>query len=87
MIAMRRNCLEPDEMRRVLEGELSQEQFDSAISHLDTCETCRTAVEQFDGGLQAIGESTSCEDAARAGVQNETACQVALQQLLQQQLL
>nr|WP_161501148.1 serine/threonine-protein kinase [Rhodopirellula sp. SM50] len=71
-------------MRRVLEGELSQEQFDSAISHLDTCETCRTAVEQFDVGLQAIGASTSCEDAARAGVQNETACQVALQQLLQQ---
>ncbi|WP_419581214.1 serine/threonine protein kinase [Stieleria magnilauensis] len=81
---MRRNCLEPDELRQVLEGELSQEQFDSAISHLDTCETCRTAVEQFDGGLQAIGESTSSEDAARAGVQNETACQVALQQLLQQ---
>ncbi|MCS7471199.1 serine/threonine protein kinase [Stieleria sp. ICT_E10.1] len=81
---MRRNCLEPDELRQVLEGDLSREQFDSAISHLDTCETCRTAVEQFDGGLQAIGESTSCEDAARAGVQNETACQVALQQLLQQ---
>ncbi|WP_197455941.1 serine/threonine protein kinase [Stieleria neptunia] len=81
---MRRNCLEPDELRRVLEGELPPEQFDSAISHLDTCETCRTAAERFDGGLQAVGESKSSEDDARAGVQNETACQVALQQLLQQ---
>ncbi|WP_167546942.1 serine/threonine protein kinase [Stieleria maiorica] len=80
---MRRHCLEPDELRQVLQGELSQEQFDSAILHLDTCEPCRTAVEQIGGGLQAIGESDSCPDDALAGVQNETACQIALQELLQ----
>ncbi|WP_182871094.1 serine/threonine protein kinase [Rhodopirellula sp. JC639] len=80
---MRRHCLEPDELRQVLQGEMSQEQFDSAILHLDTCEPCRTAVEQIGGGLPEIGEAESCPEDALAGVQNETACQVALQELLQ----
>lgn len=82
MIAMRRNCLEPNELRQVLDGELSQEQFDSAISHLDHCETCRTAAETLEGSLRALGGDSEAEIDGSAALQNETACQVALQNLL-----
>lgn len=80
MIAMRRNCLDPAEMQQVLGGELSKEEFDSAILHLDGCETCRTAAETLQEQLSGNPDSTD-EDADP--LRNETACQVALQNLLE----
>lgn len=85
MIAIKRNCLDPNELRLVLEGELSNEAFDSAISHLDQCETCRTAAETLDGDVNRIlGQAAVTDDReASERLQSETACQVALQNLLQ----
>lgn len=80
MIAMRRHCLDQAELRQVLDGELSKDAFDSAISHLDQCETCRTAAETLEGSLVVMPAD---QEDVGLRLQSETACQVALQSLLQ----
>lgn len=81
MIAMRRECLTGDEIRQALRGELPAAEFDSAISHLDRCESCRESAETLREG------ETGIADGFVPGVvdelQNETACQVALCKIIQ----
>ena len=47
MIVMKRSCLERDEIELVLSGHLEPEEFESAISHLDDCDQCRSTAESI----------------------------------------
>lgn len=79
MIAMKRACLDQEEIQRVLSGQLPPDDFDSAIAHLDDCESCRTNAESLDqkGGwlVQSLSGDTD-------PLQAETDCQIALWQVL-----
>ncbi len=81
MIATGRNCLQTSELELVVNGEFPADEFDSAISHLDNCERCRQAIE----GLQREGKwlQQSLIDEGNDPLQAETACQVALWQMLE----
>lgn len=85
MIASRRTCLQPDELRQALDGKLPKDEFESAISHLDQCETCRDAAETLESPMNAKTFEASIPDDSEqaAALQNETACKVALQGLLE----
>ena len=48
MIAMKRSCLDRDEIQLVLSGQLPPDAFDAAISHLDDCDQCRSAAESIE---------------------------------------
>lgn len=81
MIAPERNCLDPEALKRVASGQYPAEEFDAALVHLDDCSTCRQQLEAFErdgmwlrGAL--IGDVTD-------PLQAETACQVALWQMLE----
>jgi serine/threonine protein kinase len=80
MIAMKRNCLERDELELVLSGRLEPDEFDAAISHLDDCDRCRSAAESFQQeGEWMIHTLSGSPDPLQA----ETACQIALWQVLE----
>ena len=80
MIAMKRSCLERDEIELVLSGRLSPADFDAAIAHLDDCDTCRSAAESFQqDGDWIIGSLSGDRDPLQA----ETACQIALWEVLE----
>lgn len=80
MIAMKRSCLDRDEIELVLSGQLSADEFDSAIAHLDDCDSCRTAAESFQqyGGWMISSLSGDTDP-----LQAETACQIALWEVLE----
>lgn len=79
MIAMKRGCLDQSEIQHVLSGQLTGERFESAIAHLDDCETCRRAVESNDAHQPWLLQSLRDE---HDPFQSETACQVALWQMM-----
>jgi serine/threonine protein kinase len=80
MIAVKRECLNPSEVRQVVSGACPPEDFDSAISHLDDCERCRAAVDALDRGGHWIHDSLAADQPDP--LQAETACQVALWRML-----
>ena len=80
MIAMKRDCLSDNELRQVLHGEMNAAEFDSAILHLDQCDTCRASVDTIQentSGVKAPFVARPTDE-----LQNETACQVALHKIL-----
>ena len=80
MIAMKRDCLSDNELRQVLHGEMNAAEFDSAILHLDQCDTCRASVDTIQentSGVKAPFTALPTDE-----LQNETACQVALHKIL-----
>ena len=81
MIALKPGCLSETELQAVLDGSLRQEEFDSAISHLDNCDSCRSAAErlQIDGNWIAECLHGDHGDPLQA----ETACQIALWRMLE----
>ncbi|WP_161604529.1 serine/threonine protein kinase [Roseiconus nitratireducens] len=80
---MKRNCLEPDELKLVLQGRLDPDDFESAIHHLDQCGDCRSAAESLrtDQLTDSPASASRFDDEAES-LQRETACQVALQNLI-----
>lgn len=80
MIAMKRNCLDRDELELALCGRMEPDAFDAAISHLDDCDQCRSAAESFQQQGQWMVESLAGNPDP---LQAETACQVALWQVLE----
>lgn len=80
MVAMKRSCLDAEELGRVLSGRLSAADFDSAIAHLDSCESCRLSAESAEQSNNWIVESLA---GSSDPLQAETACQVALWQILE----
>ena len=81
MVALKSECLSENDLRAVLSGKLEREKFDSAISHIDDCDTCRRTAEQIqtDGDWIAGYLRGDHDDPLQA----ETACQVALWRMLQ----
>ncbi len=71
-------CLAPEELRRVIHGELPVDQFDAAIAHLDECDDCRSAAESIQSS-----EIDEYGDPLADDLQNETACQAAMLRLMQ----
>lgn len=91
MIAMNQRCLDENEIRQVLLGEFSGHQFETAVSHLNSCETCRVNADTLESKVirDALGNRSPKHDSSDAlleidPLQNETACHVALQSILQQ---
>ncbi len=81
MIAVKRECLQPSELKLVISGAYPPEEFDSAISHLDDCEQCRAAVDALDREGHFVRDSLV--GGAPDPLQAETACQVALWRMLE----
>ena len=81
MIAMKRSCLTPDELRQTLAGNLGSDGFDDALAHLDECEACRENADELQTKGQWIVESLA--DEAIDPLQAETACQMALWRMLE----
>lgn len=79
MIAMKQDCLAVDDIRRVIEGGLPADEFESAVAHLDDCIKCRSAAESLQDSSAVVASDPGDIDA----IQNETACQAAVQALLQ----
>ncbi len=81
MIAIKRDCLKPAELQQVLAGQMAKDEFDSAISHLDNCDVCRSAADALQQEGRWIVESLGNDqpDPLHA----ETACQVALWRMLE----
>ncbi|MGB7343070.1 MAG: serine/threonine-protein kinase [Pirellulaceae bacterium] len=81
MIATQPNCLRETQLADVLSGRLPADDFDSALEHLDDCDTCRTALETIEKHEPWLVRSLA--DQSVDPIQAETACQVALWQMLQ----
>ena len=82
MIAIRHQCLTQEELQRVLLGDMSKTDFDSAVAHLDNCDSCRSSVETLEESVSKT--ETGFVSRAEDELQNETACQVALCKLIGQ---
>ncbi|OYP34903.1 serine/threonine protein kinase [Rhodopirellula sp. MGV] len=100
MVKLNGMCLDPDRLRRVMIGNASKEEFDSAILHLDDCQQCRDALEDlgldnFELGSVSLcnnslsnnsqaADSVASAEAELESLRNETACQVALGRIARQ---
>jgi len=83
MIASRLTCLDHDRIHAALDGRLAKSDFDAAIAHLDSCDACRSAAEALSDGPQpgSIDRWMLADDEPDA-YQQEAACQIALDQLM-----
>ena len=78
MIAIRQDCLQEAELRQFIVGGLPPAEFDSALSHLDDCDRCRSAAEAMEPAsrvAEAVGEDLLDP------LQSETACHIALMRI------
>ncbi|KLU07760.1 Serine/threonine protein kinase [Rhodopirellula islandica] len=78
MIATSTDCLSVEELNRLLDGQLSSEEFDSASKHVDECEQCQSRIPEKWDALSPIAKADSEEDSVLA----ESACQFAVAQLM-----
>lgn len=78
MIATSTDCLSVEELNRLLDGQLSSNEFDSASKHVDQCEQCQSRIPEKWDALSPIANADSEEDSVLA----ESACQFAVAQLM-----
>lgn len=78
MIATSTDCLSIEELNRLLDGQLSGNEFDSASKHVDQCEQCQSRIPEKWDALSPIANTDSEEDSVLA----ESACQFAVAQLM-----
>ncbi|WP_430452212.1 serine/threonine protein kinase [Rhodopirellula europaea] len=78
MIATSTDCLSIEELNRLLDGQLSSNEFDSASKHVDQCEQCQSRIPEKWDALSPIAKADSEEDSVLA----ESACQFAVAQLM-----
>ncbi|WP_052035048.1 serine/threonine protein kinase [Rhodopirellula europaea] len=78
MIATSTDCLSIEELNRLLDGQLSSNEFDSASKHVDQCEQCQSRIPEKWDALSPIANADSEEDSVLA----ESACQFAVAQLM-----
>lgn len=78
MIATSTDCLSVEELNRLLDGQLSSDEFDSASKHVDECEQCQSRIPDKWDALSSVAKAGTEEDSVLA----ESACQFAVARLM-----
>lgn len=78
MIATSTDCLSVEELNRLLDGQLSSDEFDSASKHVDECEQCQSRIPDKWDALSSVADAGTKEDSVLA----ESACQFAVARLM-----
>ncbi len=82
MIATARHCLSTDDLQLLAAGNLSSQSFNSAIEHLDSCETCQSKIHELESRSSSTPGDRQLVLAGGEPAAIESACQVAMLRLL-----
>ncbi|TWT68157.1 serine/threonine protein kinase [Crateriforma conspicua] len=78
MIATRTDCPSVDVLNRLVDGNCSQDEFESAVQHVDQCENCQSQLP----GLVSKTNGLTNLDSEEDSIFGESACQFAIARLV-----